>query len=158
MIPITIAFVPTRGTATNKHAPSTAPSPSSPPQGTNPPRVDPDPTLNSFEAVMRAMDEELARGRGERTGANASGSSASKGKGKGKAETESEDIDIEAAMASELHASLDKGDEEDGEEEVDYQLIKNFLESFKSQAGMSGPVGNLVGRLQQGWTLPRDDS
>ncbi|EIW64525.1 SGT1-domain-containing protein [Trametes versicolor FP-101664 SS1] len=152
------AFVPTRGTATNKHAASTAPSPSSPPQGIDRSRVDPDPTLNSFEAVMRAMDEELARGRGERTGANASGSSASKGKGKGKAENESEDIDIEAAMASELHASLDKGDEEDGEEELDYQLIKNFLESFKSQAGMSGPVGNLVGRLQQGWTLPRDDS
>lgn len=107
---------------------------------------------------MRAMDEELHRKRGKRIGVNSAGSSAPKGKGKGKAETESEEsIDIEAAMASELHASLDKGDEDDGEEEVDYQLIKNFLESFKSQAGMSGPVGNLVGRLQPVWTLPRDD-
>ena len=36
-------------------------------------------------------------------------------------------------------------------------LIKDFLESFKSQGGLSGPVGNLAGRLQPGWQIPRDE-
>ncbi|KAK7428673.1 hypothetical protein QQZ08_004767 [Neonectria magnoliae] len=47
--------------------------------------------------------------------------------------------------------------EEDSEEEVDidYNLAKNLLESFKSQAGMSGPTGNLLGMM--GFQLPRDE-
>jgi hypothetical protein len=76
-----------------------------------------------------------------------------------------EDLDIEAQMEAELKAMLQHGggdmeELDSGEEEVpmDYNLIKNFLESFKSQAGLSGPVGNLAGRLQPGWTFPRDDS
>jgi hypothetical protein len=39
---------------------------------------------------------------------------------------------------------------------IDYNLIRNFLESFKSQAGLSGPVSNLAGRLQPDYKLPRD--
>lgn len=48
-------------------------------------------------------------------------------------------------------------DEEDSEEEVDidYNLAKNLLESFKSQAGMAGPTGNLLGLM--GFQLPRDE-
>lgn len=65
--------------------------------------------------------------------------------------------DIEAAMERELHAALDGSDDEGGEVSMDYNLIKNFLESFKGQAGASGPVSNLAGRLQQGWMLPRDN-
>ena len=110
---------------------------------------------------MRAMDAELARARGGPSRADGDTPKQSSLKGKEKAGKDDE-MDIEAAMEAELRASLEReGDEhEDGEgiEEVDYQLIKNFLESFKSQAGMSGPVSNLVGRLQQGWTLPRDDT
>jgi len=34
-------------------------------------------------------------------------------------------------------------------------LAKNFLESFKGQAGMTGPVGNLISSL--GLTMPRDE-
>ncbi|KPM40170.1 hypothetical protein AK830_g6380 [Neonectria ditissima] len=51
----------------------------------------------------------------------------------------------------------DDEDEEDSEEEVDidYNLAKNLLESFKSQAGMSGPTGNLLGIM--GFQLPRDE-
>lgn len=50
-----------------------------------------------------------------------------------------------------------EGDEESGDEEVDidYNLAKNLLESFKSQAGMAGPTGNLLGLM--GMTLPRDE-
>ncbi|KAI6031978.1 SGT1 protein-domain-containing protein [Pisolithus microcarpus] len=63
------------------------------------------------------------------------------------------------AMDSELKPALEKGDSEDEDETpLDYNLIKNFLESFKSQAGLSGPVSNLAGRLMPGWTMPRDDA
>lgn len=46
---------------------------------------------------------------------------------------------------------------EDNEEElnIDYNLAQNILESFKGQAGMAGPTGNILGMM--GFTLPRDD-
>ena len=44
---------------------------------------------------------------------------------------------------------------EDGEIDVDINLAKNLLESFKSQAGMAGPGGNLMGLM--GMHLPRDE-
>ncbi len=48
-------------------------------------------------------------------------------------------------------------DAEDSNDEVDidYNLAKNLLESFKSQAGMAGPAGNLLGLM--GMSLPRDE-
>jgi hypothetical protein len=49
-------------------------------------------------------------------------------------------------------------DEEEGSDEevdIDYNLAKNLLESFKSQGGMAGPAGNLLGLM--GMTLPRDE-
>lgn len=52
-----------------------------------------------------------------------------------------------------------KDDEEeedsDGEVDIDYNLAKNLLESFKSQGGMAGPTGNLLGLM--GIQLPRDE-
>jgi hypothetical protein len=114
--------------------------------------------LDSFEAVMQAMDKELGRLRNNTSTRASAPSADAKGKGKAKAEEE-EDEDIEAAMEAELKAALENGDDEDAEDAgMDYNLIKNFLESFKSQAGLSGPVGNLAGRLQPDWKLPRDDS
>lgn len=69
-------------------------------------------------------------------------------------------LDIDGAMEEELKAMLEKADDvedmEGMEAGMDYNLIKNFLESFKSQGGLSGPVGNLAGRLDPGWKLPRD--
>lgn len=57
---------------------------------------------------------------------------------------------------SSLSDIKEEGDD-DGEEEVDidYNLAKNLLESFKSQAGMAGPTGNLLGMM--GIQLPRDE-
>ncbi|KAK4156430.1 protein ecdysoneless [Chaetomidium leptoderma] len=49
-------------------------------------------------------------------------------------------------------------DDDEGSDEavdIDYNLAKNLLESFKSQAGMAGPAGNLLGLM--GMTLPRDE-
>ncbi|KAH6653722.1 SGT1 protein-domain-containing protein [Truncatella angustata] len=47
--------------------------------------------------------------------------------------------------------------EESGDDEVDidYNLAKNLLESFKGQAGMAGPAGNILGMM--GMKLPRDE-
>ena len=124
------------------------------------------PNLDSFEAVMQAMDEELARSRSKNASAGPPDAPlGEKGKGKETAPTQGaeEGMDIETAMDAELKDALDH--DEDAEVDVsaedgglDYNLIKNFLESFKSQAGLSGPVSNLAGRLQPGWGLPRDEA
>lgn len=121
------------------------------------------PKLDSFEAVMRAMDEELVQLRSQKTSTSSQNSSlGDNGKGKARAQGVEEGADVETAMDAELKATLehDEDDEEDldAEGNIDYNLIKNFLESFKSQAGLSGPVSNLAGRLQPSWGLPRDDS
>ncbi|TFB06812.1 Protein ecdysoneless-like protein [Trichoderma ghanense] len=49
--------------------------------------------------------------------------------------------------------STDDDDEE--EIDIDFNLAKNLLESFKSQGGMAGPAGNLMGLM--GFQLPRDE-
>ncbi|KAK6850832.1 hypothetical protein PG990_008260 [Apiospora arundinis] len=52
----------------------------------------------------------------------------------------------------------DDDTEESGSEEevdIDYNLAKNLLESFKSQGGAAGPVGNMMGMF--GMQLPRDE-
>ena len=45
--------------------------------------------------------------------------------------------------------------ETDAGVEIDYNLVKNLLESFKSQGGAPGPGGNLIGLM--GMRLPRDE-
>ena len=108
---------------------------------------------------MRAMDEELAR---QKTSTSSQNSSLGDN-GKGKAREQGvEGADVETAMDAELKAALEHDEDDevdlDAEGNIDYNLIKNFLESFKSQAGLSGPVSNLAGRLQPSWGLPQDDS
>ncbi|KAH7927363.1 SGT1-domain-containing protein [Leucogyrophana mollusca] len=164
------AFVPTSAVAENKFStssPSTSADKKSSEKLRSPaagPRPNANPNLDSFEAVMQAMDAELSRSRKAPAKSKAAPQhhppTADKGKGQA---AEEDDADIEATMDAELRAMLEREDvgddeDEDTEEPMDYNLIKNFLESFKSQGGLSGPVGNLAGRLQPGWTLPRDES
>lgn len=53
-------------------------------------------------------------------------------------------------------AGENTNDEESGEElDINYNLAKNLLESFKGQGGMAGPAGNLLGLM--GFQLPRDE-
>ena len=52
-------------------------------------------------------------------------------------------------------ASADGEKAEEGEVDIDFNLAKNILESFKSQGGLSGPGGNLMGLM--GTHLPRDE-
>ncbi|KAF8807259.1 SGT1-domain-containing protein [Phlegmacium glaucopus] len=123
------------------------------------PRPNVNPELDSFEAVMKALDAELLRSKSMKPSAQPS---SRKGKGKAKEDSnamavDENEIDIEAAMDAELKEALqDTGS--DSEEPMDYNMIKNFLESYKSQAGLSGPVSNLAGRLQPGMKFPRDDA
>ena len=162
------------------------------PRAPRPPRTGPrpnaNPELDSFEAVMGAMEKELERlkaGPVEIAPKATPVSTQRKGKstlprGEGKAvprQTASGDDegdgdvdmeDFEHHMDAELKAALKKdqevvSSEEDDEIEdeppMDYTMIKNFLESFKSQQGMAGPVSGLAGRLNgAGWVLPRDES
>lgn len=72
-----------------------------------------------------------------------------KGKGKG----------MEEAPGSSKGADIDDMEEdssEDDEVDIDYNLAKNLLESFKGQAGMVGPVGTMLADM--GIRLPRDES
>ena len=122
------------------------------------PRPNVNPELDSFEAVMKALDAELLQQKSMKPSAK---SSSLKGKGKAKEDfnamaVDENDVDIEAAMDAELKEALQDA-ESDSEEPMDYNMIKNFLESYKSQAGLSGPVSNLAGMLQPGMKLPRDD-
>jgi hypothetical protein len=45
--------------------------------------------------------------------------------------------------------------DDDPEVDVDYNLAKNILESFRGQSGLAGPAGNILGML--GLHLPRDE-
>ncbi|GJE87751.1 SGT1-domain-containing protein [Phanerochaete sordida] len=148
---------PTKGSSAPSERSQRAPEPTAGRPATNP-------ELDSFESLMKAMDAELERSRT----VGSSSVNPDNGKGKGKQSPEAgspEGGDIEAAMEAELQAMLDRGPQDDEELELpdasqhaEYNLIKNFLESFKSQAGQSGPVGNLAGRLQPGWQIPRDET
>lgn len=67
-------------------------------------------------------------------------------------------IDDVKGKAEEKEDLLAKQSWESGSEDemdIDFNLAKNLLESFKSQAGMAGPGGNLMGLM--GMKLPRDE-
>lgn len=65
---------------------------------------------------------------------------------------------IERGSSSEQSKPLKKAEDasEDEEAEIDFNLAKNMLESFKSQGGASGPGGNMMSLM--GMRLPRDES
>ncbi|QRV86178.1 SGT1-ecdysoneless-like protein [Ceratobasidium sp. AG-Ba] len=163
---------PSSGGGNEMHWFDVPPTQHKPRTPTSGPRPNGNPKLDSFEAVMEAMEAELQASRSKTKSNTVPSSSDSKGKkassvgvGKGKKVRIAEDDDtedIEGAMERELRTALDEmgdsDDDERGDTEVsmDYNLIKNFLESWKGQAGLPGPVGGLASRLQQGWVLPRD--
>ena len=136
-----------------------------------------DTTLDSFDKVMEAMDTELAKVTGKRpkrppVPSPSNAPPPSRGNPlpplPTEADLEAMDEDDLAAMDRELRAALrgagieDEDDEDMGELDVDeakglegedkreYQMMRDFLESYQSQAGQSGVVGNLFGRLGKG--------
>ena len=71
-------------------------------------------------------------------------------------EEEGDDTDDMAALDAELAAALKGGAAPGGEGGMDYQMISNFLESFKAQNGLAGPVSNVFSRLDKDFKMPRD--
>ncbi|KXH64499.1 hypothetical protein CSAL01_05847 [Colletotrichum salicis] len=70
-----------------------------------------------------------------------------KQKNQGKKET--------SGQAGSGHETSNDEEEADDEVDIDYNLAKNLLESFKGQGGMPGPAGNILGMM--GLQLPRDE-
>jgi len=107
------------------------------------------PNLSTFENLMAAMDLEL---RGTQ-------STRESRKGKGRAPVSSKplsdmsSLDGDASDEAELQGAL-KQDADSEDESMkpseEYNLIKNFLQSYTAQDGLSGPVSNMVGRLNEG--------
>ncbi|KAK0611147.1 SGT1 protein-domain-containing protein [Immersiella caudata] len=60
-----------------------------------------------------------------------------------------------AVKAGGSKTEMGEEDENDKEVDIDYNLAQNLLKSFKSQAGMAGPAGNLLSLM--GMPLPRDE-
>lgn len=114
------------------------------------------PDLDSFEAVMEALEEELERHH-QTIGDTKKISEAHK-----KEEYEvpvDGQFDIDKALEAEISSTFEPDDSEEvSEDSYNYTMIRNFLESFKSQGGLPGPVSNLAGRLQPDWHFPRDES
>jgi hypothetical protein len=133
-------------------------------------------SLDSFDKVMEAMDAELYKAKSSKRPKRPdvpkpqaqSKPAPAPTKTKSKARPELTEADLDdldeddlAAMDRELKAALksagvDSDDDDEGIEEVgqlddegkrEYRMMKDFLESYKSQGGNSGVVGNLFGRL-----------
>ncbi len=161
---------PPRKSSGTAAAPSNTALPAAPP---NSGQVNMD--LDSFEKVMAAMDTELAKANSKTTRApppplkkpNKTPSSKRLSKLPTEADLDDMDEDDLAAMDRELRAALrgagvedddddmgeldvDEAEELEGEEKREYKMMRDFLESYRSQAGGSGVVGNLFGRLGKG--------
>ena len=57
-------------------------------------------------------------------------------------------------MSEQAEKESDESDDSE-ESEINVNLAKNLLESFKSQAGLAGPGGNIMGMM--GFNMPRDE-
>ena len=97
--------------------------------------------------IMELMEKEL-RGHGALNLNSAKldrGGVLSKGKGKGEVPQAEDEEDI---------GELSSDDELD-DNDVDLGLLKNMMEAFKGQAGMSGPASNMMAAM--GINMPRDE-
>lgn len=115
-------------------------------------QADRNPNLATFDALMERMDSELQKQK-QRRGGPLPSMGPDLGVDSGSEDDDDEggdEGDYEAAMDAELSELLKKGGANlggEGEGTMDYGLVANFLESFKAQAGMAGPVGNLAGLM-----------
>lgn len=67
-----------------------------------------------------------------------------------------EEMDQEISSHKKIDASFEKiVEDKDAPVNVELNLVKNILESFKSQQGLPGPAGNMLNQF--GIVLPRDE-
>ena len=147
--------------------------------GPRDPTDGPDQSLDTFDKVMAAMDSEYTRkvpaiAPAQKKQKDVSGSSLKlppKGQSLPQLPTEADidEMDEEelAAMDRELKEALkgagmsdDEADDgelgtedakaSDGDESREYRMMRDLMESYRSQGGQSGAVGNLFGRLGNG--------
>ncbi|GAA5894726.1 uncharacterized protein JCM6883_002191 [Sporobolomyces salmoneus] len=139
------------------------------------------PNLADFDSLMEQMEKELSNVK-KSTPSSSSSSSAKPTSGPRPTKSSSTSAAKPSSSASSsnkvtIETLSDSDDQEDGDEDVeqmdhelqqmlkdmggegdggtlDYNLVKNFLDSFQSQGGFAGPAGNLSGRL--GFNLPRN--
>ena len=104
---------------------------------------DSEPDEEDMEKIMKQMGAEL-RGYGALNLGHKMGKIGAAGRA------------VTADEADDSDLSDDDDDDDEGENDVDINLARNLLESFKSQAGMAGPGGNLMGMMGLG--LPRDET
>ena len=69
-------------------------------------------------------------------------------------QTRAIDLGSSSLDGSNAQAKREGTDDHEGAD-IDANLVKNMLESFKSQGGMAGPGGNLMGLM--GMQMPRDE-
>jgi hypothetical protein len=82
-----------------------------------------------------------------------------------------EEMDAELRSHEKINASFHKSvriqtpqeeaenefeEDEDAPVDIELNLVKNMLESFKSQEGLPGPIGTIMNRM--GVVIPRDES
>ncbi|GJN87800.1 hypothetical protein Rhopal_000755-T1 [Rhodotorula paludigena] len=170
--------LPAKSTPSTKPAAPPVPSPAAATAAGNPPPPrEPlrNPNLTDFDSLMERMETELAEAKKQSKPARASptpapasdaaptaASSSRQSRDPNRivvnslddSDDDGEDEGDLAAMDAEL-ADMLKGMGGNGDGgTMDYNLVKNFLDSFQSQGGFAGPAGNLAGRL--GFPLPRD--
>ena len=147
-----------------------------PPQASSAPDTeDPGADLDTFEKVMAAMDTQLSSAKRPNAPTPSSSNGETKSKPSSaplpplptEADLEALSQDDLLQMDRELRAALksagidDEDDDGDlmgeldpeeakalkGEEREEYRMMRDFLESYRSQGGQGGAVGNLLGRL-----------
>jgi hypothetical protein len=123
------------------------------------------PNLDNFEALMDAMDSELSKTKApSKASTQSAGPKLARKSVSGAVIDEDNDSEDEedmeadelASLDAELAAALNRDQDEAGDGSMDYKMISNFLESFKAQAGLAGPVSNMFGRIDKDCKLPRD--
>lgn len=104
------------------------------------------PNFASFDRLMSQMDDELKKSSARGGPVRPSGPDLGHDDGDDSDEDGDDGATFDEAMDAEL-ADLMKSSTGGVQGPRDYELVKNFLESFKAQAGMSGPVSGLAGLM-----------
>ena len=65
-------------------------------------------------------------------------------------------VRFQSEDGADLNEGSDYIEDEDAPVDIQLNLVKNMLDSFKSQEGLPGPIGTIMNRM--GVVMPRDES
>lgn len=112
----------------------------------------PNTQLDSFDTVLAAMENELANERAKRI---PEPEPTDMEEDEELGEEDAELLQQLLASGASIPESLQRFAGTSGASSTEIDALANFLESFKAQNGVAGPLSNLAGRLGVG-PLPRD--